>query len=54
MPREPGDSKRKLPERADALNIDLPWEEALRAALEVKPPADRPKKVKPKRPKSSR
>ena len=37
MPQEPGEQKRKLPERADALRIELPFEEAVRAALETKP-----------------
>jgi hypothetical protein len=42
MPAEPGDSKnkqRKLPERSDALRIDLPFEDAISAALGTKPPA---------------
>lgn len=37
MPPEPGKPKRKLPERADALKIDLPFDEAVKAALEVRP-----------------
>lgn len=41
---------RKLPERADALNLDLPFEDAVRAALAAKP---EPKKSKRKRRKPS-
>jgi hypothetical protein len=49
MPQEPGEQKRKLPERADALRIDLPFDRAVAAALRVKPPAKAPKqKRKPK------
>jgi hypothetical protein len=49
MPQEPGEQKRKLPERADALRIDLPFDEAVGAALKVKPPPkgpSRPKKTR--------
>jgi hypothetical protein len=38
VPQEPGEQKRKLPERADNLRVDLPFEEAVRAALKTKPP----------------
>lgn len=40
VPAESGDKRkkpRKLPERSDALRIDLPFEEALAAALETVP-----------------
>jgi hypothetical protein len=43
--------QRKLPERADALTLDLPFEDAVRAALAVKP---EPKSVKRKVRKSGR
>jgi hypothetical protein len=45
---EQPEQQRKLPERADALNIEVPFEEAVRAALAIKP---EPKKAtrKPKR-----
>jgi hypothetical protein len=48
VPQEPGKPKRKLPERADALKIDLPFEDALKAAVEVKP-EQHPPKTKQKR-----
>jgi hypothetical protein len=41
VPQEPGKQKRKLPERADALRLDLPFEDAVRAALAAKPPPQR-------------
>ena len=34
-----GKPKRKLPERADALSVPLPFDAAIKAALETKPPA---------------
>jgi hypothetical protein len=46
VPQEPGEPKRKLPERADNLRVDLPFAEAIKAALAVKPPIE---KKKPKR-----
>jgi len=50
MPPEPGKPSRKLPERGDALKIDLSFEEAVRAALETTPEAQKPppKKLRPK------
>jgi hypothetical protein len=45
VPQEPGKPKRKLPERDDALKIDLPFEEAVKAALEAKAPKQ-PARVK--------
>jgi hypothetical protein len=36
--------QRKLPERADALRVELPFEEAVRAALAVEPEPRQPKK----------
>lgn len=53
MPQEPGKPKKKLPERGDALKIDLPFDEAMKAALEVEPLTTKPKmrsgrNVKPK------
>jgi hypothetical protein len=44
---KPSENERKLPERGDALNIDLPFDEAIKAALAVKPPVGK------KRPKAS-
>lgn len=44
MPQEPGEKKRKLPERADALRIDLPFDDAMKAALETPPPKKMRKK----------
>jgi hypothetical protein len=45
MPPEPGKPSRKLPERGDALKIDLPFDEAVRAALQTRPlPDDEPAK----------
>jgi hypothetical protein len=43
VPAEPGDSNKKLPERGDALRIDLPFEEAVRAALKTSPQPAIPK-----------
>jgi hypothetical protein len=48
VPPEPGKPKRKLPERADNLRVDVPFDEAIRAVLAVKPPAT------PKKPKRNR
>jgi|SwirhisoilCB3_FD_contig_31_13221469_length_333_multi_2_in_0_out_0_1 hypothetical protein len=53
MPQEPGERKRKLPERADNLRVDLPFEEALKAAVATKPPAPYKKKPKQKKPAAS-
>jgi len=53
VPRESSEQpkqQRKLPERADALRLDLPFEEAVRAALAVSP---EPKKQAAKRRKRS-
>jgi hypothetical protein len=50
VPQEPGEQNRKLPERADALRIDLPFEEAVEAALKVKPPPKAQKR--PRQPKT--
>jgi len=47
VPADSGEPKRKLPERADALRVDLDFEEALRAAVATKPPGQ--KKPKPKK-----
>jgi hypothetical protein len=33
-----GEQPRKLPERGDALNVPLPFDAAIKAALETKPP----------------
>jgi hypothetical protein len=33
-----GKQQRKLPERADSLNVPLPFDVAVRAALETRPP----------------
>jgi hypothetical protein len=35
-----GKPKRKLPERGDALSVPLPFDAAIRAALETKPPPE--------------
>jgi hypothetical protein len=44
-----GKPKRKLPERADALNVPLPFDAAIKAALETgPPPTDKPKKKRKK------
>jgi hypothetical protein len=53
VPAEPGDSNKKLPERADALKIDLPFEDALGAALATPPPKKKPKKSRDRSPPSS-
>jgi hypothetical protein len=37
VPPEPGKPKRKLPERADALRINLPFDQAIEAALKATP-----------------
>jgi hypothetical protein len=39
-----GKPPRKLPERADALNVPLPFDDAIKAALETKPPPTKPKR----------
>jgi hypothetical protein len=41
-----GKQPRKLPERADALSVPLPFDDAIKAALETKPPAATTKKQK--------
>ena len=38
--------KRKLPERGDRLNVPLPFEDAVKAALETKPPPKKPAEPK--------
>jgi hypothetical protein len=44
-----GEPPRKLPERGDALNVPLPFDAAVKAALETEPPPAKPKKKrKPK------
>jgi len=44
----PEKQKRPPPERGDALRVDLPFEEAIKAALETKPPPkERRKRKKP-------
>jgi hypothetical protein len=50
MTDEPsGEKPKKLPERADALNVPLDFEDAIKAALDTKPPpADTPPKKKRK------
>ena len=35
---KPNEKQRKLPERADALKLDLPFATAIKAALNTKPP----------------
>jgi hypothetical protein len=37
MPKKPGEKNKPPPERAGPLRIDLPFEEAIRAALETPP-----------------
>ena len=49
MPHERGAPKRKLPQREDALKIDLPFDEALKAALEAKPEPKEPARPRKKR-----
>jgi hypothetical protein len=52
VPREPGKQRkkpRKLPERDDALRIDLEFDDAVRAALETSPPASPPNPKRRKR-----
>jgi hypothetical protein len=55
VPREPGKRKskkpkpRRLPEREDALKINLPFEDALGAALETRPPTEEKPAPKKKR-----
>jgi hypothetical protein len=44
-----GEKPKKPPERADALNVPLPFEDAIKAALETNPPVVAPKKRKPKK-----
>jgi len=44
VPHESGKPNRKLPERDDALKIDLPFDEALLAALKTPPETRRPKR----------
>jgi hypothetical protein len=39
-----GKLPRKLPERGDALNVPLPFDTAVKAALETRPPPNEPKK----------
>lgn len=46
---KPNEKQRKLPERADALRLDLPFEDAIRAALQTKPPSPRIKKARKKK-----
>ena len=41
-----GKPKRKLPERGDALSVPLPFDAAIKAALETKPPPVKPKRKK--------
>jgi hypothetical protein len=43
-----GKPPRKLPVRADALNLPVPFDAAIKAALETKPPPEQPKKRKTK------
>jgi hypothetical protein len=38
LPPPNGEPERKLPERSDALKVDLPFEEALKVAVNTKPP----------------
>jgi hypothetical protein len=45
---EDGEPKKKVPERSDALKVDLPFEEAIKAALNTKPPPSAKAKRKPK------
>jgi len=52
VPDDSGKPNRKRPERADALRVDLPFEEAVRAALDTKPPTI-PKKQTKRRPNQS-
>ena len=54
MKDEPnGKPPRKLPERADSLNVPLPFDAALRAALETKPPPEKPARKRKPRPTTS-
>jgi hypothetical protein len=48
-----GKPPRKLPERADALNVPLPFDDAIKAALETKPPPEIPKRRKKLAPRHS-
>jgi hypothetical protein len=47
-----GKPPRKLPERADSLNVPLDFDDAIKAALETEPPPPKPKpkKGRPKKP----
>jgi hypothetical protein len=45
-----GKKPRRPPERADALSVPLPFDAAIKAALETRPPPD---KGRPKKPKTS-
>lgn len=42
MTEQAGKSNRKLPERADALRVPLDFQDAIRGALETKPPPSKP------------
>ena len=48
MPDETGKKNKPPPERAGPLRIDLPFEDAVRVALEAKPPKPRRRRVNEK------
>jgi hypothetical protein len=48
VPQDSGEQNKKLPERADNLRVDLPFEDAIRAALTTKPPPALKKKRRTK------
>ena len=51
MREKSGKQPRKLPERGDALKIDLEFEDAIKAALETPSPKTAPRKRRKRKPK---
>jgi hypothetical protein len=49
LTEQSGKPQRKPPQRGDALNVPLPFEAAIKAALETKPPPVKAKKKKPRK-----
>ena len=54
MPAPEKDGPRRNGRNGDKLSIPLPFDEALKAATETKPPAREPKKAPRKKPAKSR